>query len=73
MSNRTSAVQATIRAITSTAWTYTGDWHAYADSKSVATGELGERILALAQAIDATIPTANAALNFFLQDPTQIT
>ena len=73
MSNRTSAVQAAIRAITSTEWNYAGDWHAYADHNSIDTGELGERILALAQAIDATIPTANAALNFFLQDPTQIT
>ena len=73
MSNRTSAVQAAIRAVTSTAWTYTGDWHAYADHHSIATGELGERILALAKVIDATIPTANVALELFLQDPTHIT
>ena len=66
-------VQATIRAITSSVDTYEGDWHAYADHKSIASGSWGGRVLALAQVIDPMIGTVSAAHNHFLQTPTDIT
>jgi len=66
-------VQDTIRAITSTAETYEGDWHAYCDLRGIAEDQSWSgRVLAWAQSVDSTITTSAAAHNYALLNPTAI-
>lgn len=68
MASLTEAVQAALRAVTGSSGAYNEDWHAYADLNGIATGQWGERVLALAQLQDATISTVSAAHNAFLYE-----
>jgi len=70
MASLTEACQANIRTLTGYSGnTLCGDWNAYCDNLSIPAGALDGRIIAAAQTFDATIKTASAAYNYFLQNP----
>lgn len=73
MATLTEQVQTTIRALTSTSGTYTGDWHALFDLKSLAKGQWGERLLAYYNlTTNAGAQTVSAAHNYYLLNPASI-
>ena len=60
MGQNQSDQQASIRAVTGTAWTYEGDWHALFDQAGIASGDYNGRLLAW---INSTLGTSYTELN----------
>jgi len=72
MSSLTSVLQQNIRNVTGTTWSFTGDIHAYMDAWDIGPGDPMARLLSYVSSIDATVTTANEALNYALQNPSII-
>lgn len=59
-------LQRALRAITGTAQSYQGDWHAYLDSRGFPAGQWDARVLRFRQSNSPETGTASAAHNWFL-------
>ena len=66
MGQNQSDQQASIRAVTGTAWTYEGDWHALFDQAGIASGDYNGRLLAwINQSMGASYAELNGAMSAF--------
>jgi hypothetical protein len=63
-----SDLQTSLRAATGTAGHYNEDWHAFLDAQSIPAGQLGERILAYGQTLDASLSDVASAMLYFMRE-----